>query len=412
MSVPFFNVKSANISWTPEGLINLVFTERVKLGSSSNLNEYILNRETAKKALSNFFLEPTELIKSLVQFDIDYKSMVDENCEAVKFTPLIRVYRIDKNDNIAVAYVEQFLMYRVKLKPEVPIRADIPKEYIVPTDINGAWVSAGENYYTVTMKKVKGIWKINKFIDADIEGLSEKAAFLFAGVNNFQSPPQEKLPLPQEIIEELQRSSIGYDTGLNGAFTLQRPSYPTRSTAAQYADTYWSNYNTQKYATFPNDCANFASQCLYEGGWNMDWNNNGVTEQGYPNNRSQEWHINTGTTNSSLSWIQADTLETYIRGNWDYMNGVTKSPFGKEAGSTVNHVDSYTKAKLGDIVTLDRNSNNSPDHVGVVASIRPDGVPLVDAHTNDCYHASWKDCAYLFHTTKIDYELIWYGTGP
>ena len=120
----------------------------------------------------------------------------------------------------------------------------------------------------------------------------------------------------------------------------------------------------------------------------MDWYNNGVTEAGYPNNRSQEWHIGIGTTNASLSWIQADTLEVYVRGNMDYMNRTAPPPFGGEAGSSVNHVDSYMKGRIGDLVTLDQNSNGSPDHVGIIVAFRSDGVPLVDAHNNDRYHST------------------------
>jgi len=382
--------KGVNTVSSPEELIDVVFSQRMNLGMSKNLNSYFLNKGSIESALSNVFINSNELKKTSDQFDEDYKSIVDENCEITEFTPLVRVYRMDKNDTFAVAYVEQFLMYKVKLKSGVPIRSDIPKEYLVPTDSNGAWVSATCNYFTVVMRKLNDIWKIDKIIDADEDVDSKKIGPLFAssGVNGFEDPPQEKLPLPKDIDEELREYSIGHISNFENVLTPQISPSPNRTSAAQYADSHWNNYNTNKYATFPNDCANFVSQCLYEGGWYLDWYNNGITEEGYPNNRSQEWHIDIGTTNASLSWIQADTLEVYVRGNMDYMNRTAPPPFGGEAGSSVNHVDSYMKGRIGDLVTLDQNSNGSPDHVGIIVAFRSDGVPLVDAHNNDRYHVS------------------------
>ena len=72
----------------------------------------------------------------------------------------------------------------------------------------------------------------------------------------------------------------------------------------------------------------------------------------------------------------------------DYMNRTAPPPFGGEAGSSVSHVDSYMNGRIGDLVTLDQNSNGSPDHVGIIVAFRSDGVPLVDAHNNDRYHST------------------------
>lgn len=228
LSTSFLSVKAVNIVSSPEGLIDFVFSQRKNLGMSQNLNSYFLNKGSVESALSNVFIYSNELKKTLDQFDEEYKSIVDENCEITECTPLVRVYRMDKNDTFAVAYVEQFLMYKVKLRSGVPIRSDIPKEYLVPTDSNGAWVSATCNYFTVVMRKLNGIWKIGQIIDVDKDVDSKKIGPLFAysGVNGFKDPPQEKLPLPKDIDEELQEYSVGHISNFENALTLQRAHSP------------------------------------------------------------------------------------------------------------------------------------------------------------------------------------------
>lgn len=44
-----------------------------------------------------------------------------------------------------------------------------------------------------------------------------------------------------------------------------------RHYAVNYALTYAYNYNNSRYRSFFNDCANFVSQALVEGGWQNDW---------------------------------------------------------------------------------------------------------------------------------------------
>jgi len=391
---------------SPEQLVNELFRKRTYLASSKDMSEFRTREKGNENLLSNVFINPrlgkqstTELRKWIYGAAEGFGKF-----NIVKLIPLIRIYRLDQKDDTAVAYVEQFFMYKVKPdKNAKRTTRNIPEDWLVPVDENGAWTAATVNYYTVIMKKDENIWKIEKLIDADIGGTeySLKIGLLFAGcgIKGFPNPPTEQLPLPEEINEELIKSSMGYKH-ITEKSTVQSP---YRREAADYADSYWNNYNPS-YATFQNDCANFVSQCFYEsGGWSMDWNNNGVPESTNPPYPSQEWHIVKGTLNSSYSWCRADNMDYYIENNIDYKTGQIISPCG--------WTETYDNAALADVITLDQNGEGTADHVGIVAAFEYyTGTPLVDAHNNNQYHTSWAGYPIL-HSWRMDYELENYGAG-
>jgi len=391
---------------SPEQLVNELFRKRTYLASSKDMSEFRTREKGNENLLSNVFINPrlgkqstTELRKWIYGAAEGFGKF-----NIVKLIPLIRIYRLDQKDDTAVAYVEQFFMYKVKPdKNAKRTTRNIPEDWLVPVDENGAWTAATVNYYTVIMKKDENIWKIEKLIDADIGGTeySLKIGLLFAGcgIKGFPNPPTEQLPLPEEINEELIKSSMGYKH-ITEKSTVQSP---YRREAADYADSYWNNYNPS-YATFQNDCANFVSQCFYEsGGWSMDWNNNGVPESTNPPYPSQEWHIAKGTLNSSYSWCRADNMDYYVENNIDYKTGQIISPCG--------WTETYDNAALADVITLDQNGEGTADHVGIVAAFEYyTGTPLVDAHNNNQYHTSWAGYPIL-HSWRMDYELENYGAG-
>jgi len=408
LTVPFLNVRSVIIGETPEELVQEVFRERTNLTGSKDMNEFILNESGIKGSYSELFInsnEAKENLSSLRNWVYGPAEGFGE-FDIVRLIPLIRVYRIDTVDNTSVGYVEQFFMYKVKPgKNAKKTTRYIPEDWAVPVDENGAWTAATVDYYTVIMKKTEDVWKVEKLIDADIGGTeySLKVGLLFAGcgIDGFPNPPTERQPLPKEINEELVKSSMGYKENNNTDSTTQSP---YRRTSANYADTYWDNYNSS-YATFENDCADFVSQCLYEGGrWSMDWNNNGVPESpNPPDYPSQEWHIKKGTLNSSWSWCRADNLDYYILNNIDYKSGVTISPYGWNK--------TYSDSALGDVITLDKTKDGTADHVGIVTAFEYyTGTPLVDAHNNNRYHTCWAE-APILHCWRMDYELDCFGSG-
>ncbi len=401
---------------SPQQLVNELFQARTHLTGSKNMSEFRKRYNTTSNLLSKLFVNPELGEESTAELKMWVYGPAEGfgKFDIVKLTPLIRIYRLDQKDDDAVAYVKQFFMYKVKPdKNAKQTKRHIPEDWLVPVDKNGAWTAATENYYTVIMKKTKSGWKVEKLIDADIGGTeySTKVGLLFAGckIKGFPNPPSKQIPLPKEINEALIKSSMGYDDKhINEKTSVQSP---YRRSTADYADTHWndnSSPNSAGYLKFSNDCANFVSQCLYEGGlWSMDNDNNGVTEIADDNSHtyiSQEWHIVKGTFDSSLSWCRVDNMDYYIKNNIDYKTGKKISPcaYGTE---------SYYNAALADVITLDQNHKWGADHVGIVAGFdHYTGTPLVDAHNLNQYHTSWANGPIL-HSFRMDYELERYGAG-
>jgi hypothetical protein len=170
------------------------------------------------------------------------------------------------------------------------------------------------------------------------------------------------------------------------------------ATAAAYADTYWQNYNPA-WPSFTNqggDCANFVSQALYAGGIAMRTSPpySGNAAWYMLQNRRHRWSY-------ALSWINVQDQSIFALQN---LPGVTQvaSYDGIAPGQTV-----ADNASQGDIVLYDFNNDGVYDHEAIIVAsdgINPDGSTnwdLVDAHTNNRYHAYW---------TLAQYNATWATT--
>jgi hypothetical protein len=170
--------------------------------------------------------------------------------------------------------------------------------------------------------------------------------------------------------------------------------------AAGYADTYWQNYNPQwpSFANQGGDCTNFVSQALYAGGIEMR------TSPPYGGNAA--WYMLKKAHHGwsyALSWINAQDQSIFAL---QYLPGVTQvvSYYGVAPGQTV-----ADNASQGDIVLYDFNNDGVYDHEAIATAsdgANPDGSAnwdLVDAHTNDRYHAYWTLAQYnaSWATTRI-----------
>jgi hypothetical protein len=162
-------------------------------------------------------------------------------------------------------------------------------------------------------------------------------------------------------------------TGYNGA------------AAARYADSYWQSYNPAwpSFATSGGDCANFVSQALYAGGLAM--------RLSPPYSGTGAWYMVKSKRRWSYapSWVNSQDNSAFALGS---IPGVTQvaSYYGVAPGQSV-----ADNASLGDIVLYDFNNDGVYDHEAIVTA--SDGTSsngtvnwdLVDAHTNNRYHAYW-----------------------
>jgi hypothetical protein len=170
------------------------------------------------------------------------------------------------------------------------------------------------------------------------------------------------------------------------------------ATAATYADTYWQSYSPDwpSFAKKGGDCTNFVSQALYAGGIAM--------RPSPPYTGDAAWYMlqSKGRRwSTSLSWINVQSQRAFLQSL-----GATEvaSYYGVAPGSLVP-----SNAAQGDVVLYDWDDDGVYDHESIVVASdgsNPDATPnwdLVDAHTNNRYHAYWTLAQYnaSWATTQI-----------
>lgn len=161
----------------------------------------------------------------------------------------------------------------------------------------------------------------------------------------------------------------------------QRFSYD-RLAAVRYAEHWWNSYNPD-YPTFTVDCTNYISQCLRAGGAPM---------RGMPN-RSQGWWYQ--ANNWSFSWAVAHSLR------W-YLSGSTSGLKGKE-------VQNANELHPGDVICYDFQGDGRWDHNTIVVTKDADGMPLVNAHTDNSRHRYWSYEDSTAWTPNIKYKFFQIG---
>jgi hypothetical protein len=169
--------------------------------------------------------------------------------------------------------------------------------------------------------------------------------------------------------------------------------------AAAYADTYWQNYNPAwpSFASSGGDCTNFVSQALYAGGIGMR------TSPSYSGNAAWYMVKKRNRWSYAAPWVNAQDQSIFML---RYLPGVTQvaSYYGLASGATA-----ADHAQQGDVVLYDWNNDGVYDHEAIITAsdgTNPDGTTnwdLVDAHTNNRYHAYWTLAQYnaSWATTRV-----------
>ena len=175
-------------------------------------------------------------------------------------------------------------------------------------------------------------------------------------------------------------ADVSASSGYNGA------------AAAAYADTYWQSYNTAwpSFANSGGDCTNFVSQALHTGGIAMR------TSPPYSGNAAWYMLKSKRRWSYAVSWINAQDNSLFLL----TLPGVTQvaSVYGAAPGQAV-----ADNASQGDVVLYDFNNDGVYDHEAIVTASDGAGWDLVDAHTNNRYHAYWTLAQYnsSWATTRI-----------
>ncbi|WP_087973402.1 amidase domain-containing protein [Oceanobacillus rekensis] len=155
-----------------------------------------------------------------------------------------------------------------------------------------------------------------------------------------------------------------------------------RLAAVQYAERWWNSYNPA-YRVFDVDCTNYISQCLRAGGaptWGAP-----VRERGW-------WY---GTDTWSFSWAVAHSLR------W-YLSGSTQGLKGKE-------VERADQLIPGDVICYDFGGDGRWDHNTIVVAKDAEGMPLVNAHTDNSRNRYWSYEDSTAWTPNINYKFFRIG---
>lgn len=155
-----------------------------------------------------------------------------------------------------------------------------------------------------------------------------------------------------------------------------------RREAVRYAERWWNSHNPD-FRVFEDDCTNYISQCLLAGGAPM---------RGAPVRERGWWY----TGNSwSFSWAVAHSLR------W-YLSGSTSGLKGKE-------LQSPEELLLGDVICYDFEGDGRWDHNTIVVNKDANGMPLVNAHTNNSRNRYWTYEDSAAWTPNIQYKFFRIG---
>ena len=150
-----------------------------------------------------------------------------------------------------------------------------------------------------------------------------------------------------------------------------------REKAVAYSNTWWNQRNP-KYPSFANDCTNFISQCLFEGGFT----------QKFSQYRHEGWWLIPNHSNWSFSWSVAHSLRWYL--------------ILSKRGIETNSVDDLS---VGDIIFYDFNGDGKFQHSTII--VEKDGeTVLVNAHTSDSFRRDYTYTDSTAYTPNIKYSYI------
>lgn len=155
--------------------------------------------------------------------------------------------------------------------------------------------------------------------------------------------------------------------------------------AVNYAETYYSNYNSSypDWTSYGGDCANFVSQSLYAGGKSMV----GTPGTSAAASNFSNWFSkgsSNSTTNVSSTWRGADAFKHYWTANAESYKTFTSFT-----------TDTYDYGYRGDAVTL-LNSNNRGYHTLLIVAYGSNGDLIYAAHTGNTKTGSLKSTSSSF----------------
>lgn len=185
---------------------------------------------------------------------------------------------------------------------------------------------------------------------------------------------------PPTISDKFDSRSIFQPEDLYGNGSELRAYTYNRLKAVQYAERWWNSYNPAFIKIENNDCTNFISQCLHQGGAPM---------RGYPNKGTGWWLRG---QNHSWSWTVAHALKLYLDNS--------------KTGLRAKRVSSPEQLLLGDVICYDFEGDGRFNHNTIVTGKDAFGMPLVNAHTYNSRQRYWAYEDSSAYTPNIKYAFF------
>ncbi|MDC2958947.1 amidase domain-containing protein [Streptomyces gilvifuscus] len=162
--------------------------------------------------------------------------------------------------------------------------------------------------------------------------------------------PADTTPLPDTGVDDVVKPTVAASYNYNKMVA--------------YADKYWDHHNGA-FRTYGNDCTNFISQAMLEGGWGPK---GGAIIQRTSN---KYWFYGPTTWTTSYTWAGAE--------NWYW--------FAKKHSKRTKILDNVWKLATSDVLQADWDRNNNIDHTMIVTK-KYRGTPYLTYHTGDTHNKS------------------------
>ncbi|MBL0386014.1 amidase domain-containing protein [Tumebacillus sp. ITR2] len=256
---------------------------------------------------------------------------------SIKSTPSIADTTVNGKTATVKAYDEMEIVW-------IPFNDD-HTETLVAKGPNGEITSKFGTWHDVTLSNDGNNWSIQADSYDEGPGLTKSPDYV--------APKASPL-------DSYQPTSLNQPGATSQPYTLYSWTY-NHQAAANYADTYWSSYNSgyKNFNSVGGDCANFVSQSLRAGG--------------QPDDGSWYYRNNGGST--------ADDAWTYA-----WVNNQGLRDWARNTSRGIAYTD-YSQLMVGDIVNYDWDWNGTYDHVTII--VQAGANALIDSHNNDRYHVPY-----------------------
>ena len=251
-------------------------------------------------------------------------------------------------------------------------------------------IQSGMNItYTLSLQQFDTEWLITDISTNCSEDIAAKKCGYITDVetNDIQSESNSNTMTGEEMLE--------YEQKFIEALAVNRASYVNldRNDAKLYAQTYWSNYNTN----FPDwegtDCQNFVSQCLWYG-FGGNNNDTSIEDRDFP--MLSNWYM-TKYNGQTTNWTSNQAFrENVIKqsGSTTGIYGIVYQTARKSNLSNENtYENSLATVEVGDVIqfqwngTTDRHAVIVTEVTGTSGSRTAENI-RISGHTTDEYNTS------------------------